>query len=119
MNDNAVIHEFVQRATEHKCPGEEVEHRDIQATKRLGKRSRNNIRKLFDAILIRLQANNSQVRGHSILYGEEGVVRVSLPAFWLCRYGCALWSCGQRCSRDPVCFETLLVENWINFWTMS
>eukprot|EP00889_Picochlorum_renovo_P002535 jgi/Picre1/29565/NNA_004951.t1 len=61
MNENA-IKEFVQRATEHKCPGEEVEHRDILAVKRLGKISHGNIRKLFNAILDRLQANNSQIR---------------------------------------------------------
>jgi hypothetical protein len=109
MNENA-IKDFVQRATEHKCPGEEVEHRDIQAVKRLGKISHGNIRKLLHAILDRLQASNSQVRGPRCFVRSRGWREyfVLLPS---CRFGFALWSCGQRYSRDLVCFETLRVGN--------
>lgn len=109
MNQNA-IKDFVQRATEHKCPGEEVEHRDIQAVKRLGKISQGNIRKLLNAILDRLQANNSQVRGTGCIGGRRGW-REYLFLLSSCRFGFALWSCGQRYSRDLVCFETLRVAN--------
>ena len=109
MNENA-IKEFVQRATEHKSPGEEVEHKDILAVKRLGKISQGNIRKLFIAILDRLQANNSQVRGcgcrlHPRAWPEYPFLLCP------CRFGFALWSCGQRFSRGLVCFETSRVEN--------
>lgn len=109
MNENA-IKEFVQRATEHKCPGEEVEHRDILAVKRLGKISQGNIRKLFNAILDRLQANNSQVRGRGSLLDPRAWPEYPF-LLCPCRFGFVLWSCGQRFSRGLVCFETLRVEN--------